>query len=267
VRYAFTLIELLVVVTIIVVLLSLLTPAMDKAIYQTELTLCATRLKTIATGVAMYAVAFKRYYPHRPGVHDPAAGWVAIQLYNAASPVFSNGIPYDDRTTMSAAFDINALLTCPFSGKVDYVNSKPDSFINSNYSPWFGFGFPDNPGMFKLGDRLGWDNRKFSVVAGDWDHVLRGGPNYYGSHPDSSGRMTHSVLQDQGLPAGLKWTLSRWELNGDYRRLPVDLNYAFDNGAVQRYDSVLYDKDERMYPFPFLPSQTYDFRYENIPAN
>lgn len=38
---AFTLIELLVVITIIVVLLALLVPALDKAIYQAQLSVCA----------------------------------------------------------------------------------------------------------------------------------------------------------------------------------------------------------------------------------
>src|ERR1041384_4524111 len=42
---AFTLVELLVVVAIIVVLLSLLTPALDKAIYQAELAVCGADLR------------------------------------------------------------------------------------------------------------------------------------------------------------------------------------------------------------------------------
>ena len=50
-RAAFTLIELLVVVTIIVVLLALLTPAMDQAIYQGELTACGARLKAVASAI------------------------------------------------------------------------------------------------------------------------------------------------------------------------------------------------------------------------
>ena len=62
-RPAFTLIELLVVITIIVVLLALLTPAVDRAIYQAELTVCGTRLKGIATGNLAYAADNKRSYP------------------------------------------------------------------------------------------------------------------------------------------------------------------------------------------------------------
>ena len=44
-KSAFTLIELLVVVTIIVVLLAMLTPALDKAIYQAELAVCGAHKK------------------------------------------------------------------------------------------------------------------------------------------------------------------------------------------------------------------------------
>src|SRR5438876_557647 len=51
-RAAFTLIELLVVVTIIVVLLALLTPALDRAIYQAELTVCAANQHTVGAGAA-----------------------------------------------------------------------------------------------------------------------------------------------------------------------------------------------------------------------
>src|SRR5687767_1042700 len=67
-RRAFTLIELLVVVTIIVVLLALLTPALDRAIYVAELALCGTHARGIAVSVQSYAAAHKRFYPYRPGV-------------------------------------------------------------------------------------------------------------------------------------------------------------------------------------------------------
>src|ERR1041385_7046662 len=51
---AFTLIELLVVVTIIVVLLALLTPALDRAIYRAELLRCGANQK--GTGEALGGV-------------------------------------------------------------------------------------------------------------------------------------------------------------------------------------------------------------------
>ena len=50
IRNGFTLVELLVVITIIVILLALLAPALDKAIYQAELAVCGTRVRAIATG-------------------------------------------------------------------------------------------------------------------------------------------------------------------------------------------------------------------------
>ena len=40
---AFTLVELMVVITIIVLLLALMMPALDKAVYQAELASCMTR--------------------------------------------------------------------------------------------------------------------------------------------------------------------------------------------------------------------------------
>src|SRR5258707_1023618 len=58
-RFAFTLIELLVVVTIIAVLLSLLTPAMDKAVEQAERTRCAAQLHAWSIGIANYSVEHK----------------------------------------------------------------------------------------------------------------------------------------------------------------------------------------------------------------
>jgi prepilin-type N-terminal cleavage/methylation domain-containing protein len=64
-RLGFTLIELLVVVTIIVILLALLAPAMDKAIYEAEMVVCQANLRGVATGASMYTADQKRFYPHR----------------------------------------------------------------------------------------------------------------------------------------------------------------------------------------------------------
>src|SRR5438132_646169 len=59
---AFTLIELLVVVTIIAVLLALLTPALDRAIYEAELAVCGANNHALGLGVIAYAMDSKRNY-------------------------------------------------------------------------------------------------------------------------------------------------------------------------------------------------------------
>src|SRR5687767_12600186 len=70
---AFSLVELLVVVTIITVLMALLAPAMDQAIYQAELAVCGANQRTTAGAVTLYAAGNKRSYPYRPGVRDDVA--------------------------------------------------------------------------------------------------------------------------------------------------------------------------------------------------
>src|SRR5687768_17021008 len=63
-RSAFSLVELLVVITIMVVLLSLLTPAMEQAVYQAELATCAANLDAMGTGLAGYAMEnTRRFFP------------------------------------------------------------------------------------------------------------------------------------------------------------------------------------------------------------
>ena len=58
----FTLVELLVVITIIIVLISLLTPALDTAIEHTERVVCASRLDAWGTALSQRAIDSKRKY-------------------------------------------------------------------------------------------------------------------------------------------------------------------------------------------------------------
>ncbi len=55
----YTLIELLVVITIIAVMLALLSPAMDRAIYQAELAVCGANLHGIGLGIGVCAMDCK----------------------------------------------------------------------------------------------------------------------------------------------------------------------------------------------------------------
>src|ERR1041384_2209170 len=70
-RTAFTLVELLVVIAIIVVLISLLAPAVDRAMYRAELAACGARLGSIGSNVLATAVARQRRYPARRVAEEP----------------------------------------------------------------------------------------------------------------------------------------------------------------------------------------------------
>jgi prepilin-type N-terminal cleavage/methylation domain-containing protein len=61
--HGFSLVELLVVITILVLLLALLSPALDKAMHRMELTACAARQHGLLTIFNGYAAAERRKYP------------------------------------------------------------------------------------------------------------------------------------------------------------------------------------------------------------
>src|ERR1051325_1350647 len=106
---AFTLVELLVVVAVIVVLLSLLAPALDKAVYQAELTVCGTHLHDIAVGVHQYTFQFKRQYPYRNGVQTQGS-WTPQMLAATQSD------SVDDRKPLRGYINLNGHLNCPLTG-------------------------------------------------------------------------------------------------------------------------------------------------------
>src|SRR5687768_3278299 len=109
---AFTLVELLVVITIIVVLLSLMSPAIDKAMCQAELTKCGAQLKGFATGITTGAMDRRRAYPKRLGSFQP------IDLNDP------NG--NDERPELKAYLGVSSLnkwLNCPLTIPVDIDNT------------------------------------------------------------------------------------------------------------------------------------------------
>src|ERR1041385_7908759 len=141
-RSAFTLIELLVVVTIIAVLLALLTPALDKAIYQAELAVCGTKVKGLAEAATFYAGEHKRSYPNRYTyvknkykTNRPNKLWLA----NGSNP------PYDERPLIRPyVSSIDKAFQCPLLTEmhidVNDINTRAAGEAGwTSYQFWYGW--------------------------------------------------------------------------------------------------------------------------------
>jgi prepilin-type N-terminal cleavage/methylation domain-containing protein len=258
----FTLVELLVVITIIVILLALLAPAMDQAIYQAELAVCGARLRSTAVSVQAYSFNYRRHYPYREGV-----------LKDSERPIFawrpnsiSDGHSWDDRKLFSTFLSLNKQLVCPFNLPIDIEGSKATTLIEANYDLWFGFKYLDNPGMLRVGDALGWTNPdapgqtyRFNVLASDYEIYHINFKYLEGSHPDYDTGVMGPMRHQDSDPF---WTASRWRAD-TLARGPIDRNFAFDDGSVFLLKRLRMDptapvesvKDERLVNLPPFAAQ------------
>ena len=258
-RPGFSLVELLVVVTIIVVLLALLAPALDEAVYQAELAVCGARLKATGGAVTLYAFDHKRQYPYRELVRDHD-GYVMDPMRLTVSSGAGSGLGveaaaplWDDRPVLRGHIQINAMLQCPLTGTIDMeIDSATDTFVYSTYSMWWGWTFRgrkdaygqtlDNSrftgtqAMFKLGDRFSWDGQQFSVLAGD---TLHGGWGWgLSSHPEKQDRWSNWVLQHQTNPWGSDFATFSWWGTGA-SPAQFDSQFTVQDGSVRRYNDLL----------------------------
>ena len=251
-RDGFTLVELLVVVAIIVVLLALLTPALDQAVYQAELAVCGARLKSLGTAATVYTVDHKRHYPYRRVIERVSGQPTRLAVANPVN---------DDRRLLEGYMSYENYLD-PFLPRTDIAGSHPNTHVFANYSLWYGFRFKEagHKGMRKVGDRVEWLPQfdtgeplyRFSLLASDPDHVRSGNDWAFTSTPDALGILAPVSLQDTDLggvqmeQAGvLKQTLAWWQKQGDARvRGPLDLNYAYEDGSVLRLNDVRWNEFE-----------------------
>ena len=276
-KRAFTLVELLVVVTIIVLLLAMLSPAMSKAVYQGQIATCGARLKSVSGAVLIYAMDNRRYYPERglraiepqSSVSWIAAYWIVLPDAN-----------YDMRKPLRPIMSVNKQLQCPLTEQLELEDTKIDENVASSYTPWWGWfwqqqGQAPLPGMFRMGDQFqSREGDRYNLLIGDYDASFGGFVNV--SHPDREPARAYSLAVTyqslfgigagpaQGYPVtGAQWST----LNAANDRGLVDLNHAYDDGSVRRYNDIRpwRQSEPRMNPVSIY----YDFRrtdFFRIPA-
>ncbi len=217
---AFSLVELLVVITIIAILLAMLTPALDQAVYQAELTVCGAKLKGIAAGLVEGAVERNRVYPSRTVLNAP------LSINGVYAP--------DERPVLRSYLNssLNGLMNCPLSQAVDVEAPIEEATVTVSYNLWYGWstGVAEKR-MQKIGDRWTWDDRQFGVIASDSEYYAAENVSIYGSHPDRENRMINYIVESETQATSI------WGKTGVDRGL-LDLNHAFEDGGVQRYANV-----------------------------
>ena len=240
-RDGFTLVELLVAITIIVVLLSLLSPALDKAMTAASLAVCASNQKAIASAGAVYAQSNRSRYPHpklaRDGndmMYQPdIIGWEADPDRDIRA-LYEPYIPY-------------AVYGCPMSPgiKFDFESNDVGTTVQSNYAifmAWAYVGGQGGPGMFRMGDRLeyydSWNGRDAASSVVVMDRAISndtgGGQS---AHPDDESQWRLYVWNNRD-----GFTHTAW---GYGSRSQLDVNQTYVDLSVSRVDDLLIE-DERV---------------------
>lgn len=248
---AFTLIELLVVVTIIVLLMALLAPALERAIYAAGMAVCGSKLRTLGWTATSYAQDNKRSYPQRKASISP------VDTLNTTN---ADGLmtPADDRVPLvrSGLFPLNKIFNDPLCGSIDVEQSLATSELQLPYNIWWSFkwtGQPNEQSLSRLYGRMtvtkGTVQYSFNVLASDLEAMngLGTSDTAFVSHPDQQGKMYNVRLQDDVESPGAtstKFTYTKWTSRGVTKpRPPVDLNYVKADTSVVRVDGVTHDEE------------------------
>ena len=275
----FTLVELLVVVSIIIVLLALLSPALSRAVYEARLVSCSANQKVLITSAIQYALEGKRYYPQR-GNFRAAAN---VRAYLSVIGLTNSRASYDYRPTARLmGLNVNRNFQCAMVEPVNLENSLPNEWVSGNQAFWFGWhyttgrdqnlsgiaGSVEHKGMFRLGDRFdGPDPRtdpnnpkvsKYNLLVADWDLWAPGAARgAQAAHPDvRKGTMYNWPAVRVPLNDALL-TLSYWQGAHDPPFPPrgtLDNNFGYDDGSVRRVSEVEPNGDDRMAVVPSTQS-------------
>ncbi len=254
----FTLIELLVVITIIAILLALLTPALDKAIYQAELAVCGAQEKGMVTSTLSYAAAYRRFYPTNTGGRMPQPAQLGAESGANATR--------DLRPILEGYIALKSWLD-PLCGNVDlsYEANDADTVVIASYAYWAAWRYTGpqsvpSGAMTKLGDRLKWIDATnlstqthqdvSSVLVADFNGVHANNNQVQISHPDDAGNTELRLMQngpielieDSGIGRA-KLTMAAWRSSGKPQTVSVarglvDLNFAWADNSVSTYYKV-----------------------------
>jgi len=270
-RSGFTLVELVVVVTIIVVLLALMMPTLDQAVYQAELAQCAANLKATGGAVTLYAMENGRRYPDRD-LPEMVAGSTAKQADPYLTPKLLARPLYefDMRPAVRPLLKINTSLRCPLTPAVELDTTAQVIAVDTSYTMWWGWRYygSDRPlsGMYRLGDRWAWQEagalREYALLAGDYDAYFPG-EGVQSSHPDRLD-LLQPVAVENAPGLGELWNGTQYRTsieNTAAVRGEMDMNHVYADLSVSRYVNVVgqhvpaASRDERM---DRVPLQTFN---------
>jgi prepilin-type N-terminal cleavage/methylation domain-containing protein len=253
----FTLVELLVVIAIITVLLALLVPALDKAVYQATLAICAGQIRTHITGVQQYAFDHKRYFPDRKAYQSDLNAPTILKSRN------NNTLEWhDDRPMLKEYMAINLHLD-PLAGKVDLEGDEEFTAVYSSYALFYDWGYTNQQVGTQHSSRLGqpfeFEGQKFNVLLSDQDFVSVNNNWSQSSHPDKSDVMTlqewrnwESVGVGASQAGAFVLISTHWlyrNPNAPRRRGLIDVNHGFQDGSVTRYNDVPNDAERGSPPY------------------
>ncbi|MCC6580955.1 MAG: prepilin-type N-terminal cleavage/methylation domain-containing protein [Phycisphaeraceae bacterium] len=128
-RHGFTLIELLVVISIIALLISILLPALSKAVNAARVTACANNNRQLSVMFAVYQNANKEFFPW---YYPPGNSWVFWHSLLATA----NGMtPYASKNGSLGWMNWQSPFWCPSVQTKDWFNSGTSS--GADLARWF----------------------------------------------------------------------------------------------------------------------------------
>lgn len=285
---AFTLIELLVVVAIIVVLLALLAPAMDRAIRQAELAVCMAQQSGVGKGATTYAMGFKRYFPHRPSMQNDNGQFERIQTGLAGNT------GYNDDRPMLREFMAIKMLQCPLNEPVDYDTLRQDVWILPSTLLLFGGKGMTDPAtgqryrpIRKVGDRMSWSGSTHpsagGVAAGndsgqakrwtfdyltgetDWNRLF---DQVRTAHPDDLGMLYTESLEGESVFTVVLGVRSRWVSYASGERGKITQHYGRSDGSVRRIEEIAnHDREQTVEVPEFENGDSFPDNAEHFPAD